>query len=94
MGIRRLPEITAELILGGLDPQRPAAAIARGTLDDQRVVTAELRDLAEAAARAGISSPAVIVVGDVVALRERIAWFRNGTSPEATTARGERPLRQ
>ncbi|HEY8201923.1 MAG TPA: uroporphyrinogen-III C-methyltransferase, partial [Actinomycetota bacterium] len=87
MGIRRLQEITSELILGGLDPQRPAAAIARGTLDDQRVVTAELRDLAEAAARAGISSPAVVVVGDVVALRERIAWFRSRIS----STRGDSP---
>jgi uroporphyrin-III C-methyltransferase len=79
MGIRRLPEIAAELIVGGLDPQTPAAAIERGTLDDQRVVTAELRDLAEAAHRIGISSPAVVVIGEVVALRDRIAWFRSRT---------------
>jgi uroporphyrin-III C-methyltransferase len=89
MGIRRLPEIAGELLAGGLDPATPAAAIEWGTLANQRVVTARLAGMAEAAERAGISSPAVVVVGDVVALRERLAWFDRPSqdrSPTASTA--------
>jgi uroporphyrin-III C-methyltransferase len=94
MGIRRLPEIAGELLAGGLNPQTPSAAIESGTLESQRVVTAGLCDLAEAAARAGISSPAVVVIGDVVTLRDRIAWFeewtrdRSHAQPTAGTGAG------
>lgn len=76
MGLRKLDEIARELIGGGRAPSTPAAVIEHGTLPSQRVVTAELEDLAAAAAEAGIGSPALIVVGEVVRLREGIEWFR------------------
>jgi uroporphyrin-III C-methyltransferase / precorrin-2 dehydrogenase / sirohydrochlorin ferrochelatase len=86
MGIRRLPEITAELLAGGLDPRTPAAAIEWGTLANQRVVTTEIGTMAEAAAAEGIASPAVVVIGDVVALRQRIAWFERARRDPTPTA--------
>jgi uroporphyrinogen III methyltransferase/synthase len=78
MGISHLKAIASNLIANGKDPKTPAAVIQQGTTFAQKVVTAELKDLAVAAAQAGIGSPAVIVVGQVVALREQLGWFPRG----------------
>ena len=75
MGLGKLPEIVAALLQAGAPRTRPAAVIADGTLPSQRVVSAPLADLPAAVARAGLCSPAIIVVGEVVALRERLNWF-------------------
>jgi uroporphyrin-III C-methyltransferase len=75
MGVHRLREISTRLIAGGRAPGTPAAAIRWGTTDEQSVVEASLQTLADAAEEAGLSAPAVIVVGEVVALRERLHWF-------------------
>ena len=73
MGLGQLPSITARLIAGGRSPETPAAVIASGTTPEQRVVTASLAELAGAAADAHLASPALVVVGDVVRLRELLA---------------------
>ncbi|MCI2008403.1 MAG: siroheme synthase CysG [Acetobacter peroxydans] len=70
MGLAALPQLCARLIEHGLPPDWPAALIERGTLPEQRVLCATLSDLAEKATEQGISSPALIVVGEVV--RHRI----------------------
>jgi uroporphyrin-III C-methyltransferase/precorrin-2 dehydrogenase/sirohydrochlorin ferrochelatase len=75
MGLGRLPEIVDRLVAGGRSPDTPAAVISRGTLPDQRVVGAPLALIAEAAAAAELPGPALLVVGDVVRLSTRIAWF-------------------
>jgi uroporphyrin-III C-methyltransferase/precorrin-2 dehydrogenase/sirohydrochlorin ferrochelatase len=75
MGMARLAEIVDGLLEGGLDPTTPAAVIENGTLPEQRVITASLGKLPSAAEEAGVSSPATIVVGEVVTVRDRIAWF-------------------
>jgi uroporphyrin-III C-methyltransferase len=67
MGLGRLGEIARGLVESGKDPATPAAVIASGTLPEQEVVTAPLAELAEAAA--GLASPALVVVGDVVSLQ-------------------------
>jgi uroporphyrin-III C-methyltransferase len=73
MGVRHLAEITRRLIEHGRSPDTPAAVIQHGTTQDQRVVVGTLADIAR---RAGtIESPATTVIGEVVALREQIAWF-------------------
>jgi siroheme synthase len=66
MGIATLPIIAARLIAAGRDPATPAAVIERGLTANQRVVTGTLANIAQRAAR--LTSPAVIVVGDVVGL--------------------------
>jgi len=75
MGFARLGEIVARLVAAGRDRHTPAAVVSRGTLPDQRVVGAALADIPAAADAAGLPGPALLVVGDVVRLSERIAWF-------------------
>jgi uroporphyrinogen III methyltransferase/synthase len=75
MGVERLAAIAARLIEAGRPPGTPAAVVEQGTTPAQRVVRADLATIADEASRAGIRAPAVIVVGEVVALRDRIAWY-------------------
>lgn len=75
MGLTRLDGIAAGLISAGRDPRTPAAVVASGTTERQRTVVAPLDSIAQAARDAGLLPPAVIVVGEIVRLRERIAWF-------------------
>jgi uroporphyrin-III C-methyltransferase len=70
MGLRRLKVLAASLIAAGKAADTPAAVISSGTLPEQRVVTAPLGELAEAAA--GFRSPALVVIGDVVSLSEQL----------------------
>lgn len=75
MGLAALERIATGLMAGGRSPATPAAVVENGTNPAQRVVTAPLERIAAAAAGAEVRSPAVVVVGDVVSLRDRIAWF-------------------
>jgi uroporphyrinogen III methyltransferase/synthase len=75
MGVKRLADNAAALIDAGRDPEEPAAAVERGTMDGQRVVVATLGTLAEAVEREGIGAPALIVVGPVVERREVLGWL-------------------
>jgi uroporphyrinogen III methyltransferase/synthase len=75
MGVGSLPSMAARLIAGGRGSQTPAALIEWGTLARQRVVTAPLSEIAAAASRERFGTPALVVIGEVVALRERLAWF-------------------
>jgi len=72
MGLRGLPEICRELVAHGMDPQTPAALIARGTLPDQRVMVAPLAELAEVVRDADPHGPTTVIVGRVVSLRGRL----------------------
>jgi uroporphyrin-III C-methyltransferase len=74
MGLARLREIADGLVEHGLDPHTPAAVISAGTTPDEEVVVASLGTIAESAA--DLRSPGLIVVGDVVALSERLAADR------------------
>jgi uroporphyrinogen III methyltransferase/synthase len=93
MGVKRLPDVAARLIAAGRDGGEPAAAVERGTTPAQRTVSATLADLAGAAADAGITPPAVVLVGPVAARREAIAWFERrplfGTRIVVTRARAQ-----
>lgn len=75
MGTRQLAEIAATLEAGGRSALTPAAVIEWGTHARQRTVTAPLGEIAAAAAVAGIGAPALVVIGEVAALRDRLAWF-------------------
>ncbi len=78
MGLKNLPNITASLIANGKNPDTPAAVIQEGTTSRQRVAAGTLRDIVQIAESAGIRTPAVTVVGDVVSLREELAWYGKG----------------
>jgi len=75
MGMRRLEELTARLIHSGCPPSRPAALVHWGTTPRQRVVVAPLAEIARQAQAEGINPPAVLIVGEVVSLRQRLAWY-------------------
>jgi uroporphyrinogen III methyltransferase/synthase len=75
MGIARLSEITGLLIRAGKPIRTPALAVQEATSGGQRTVEAALEDLAETARAAGISAPAVVMIGDVVASRPHLSWF-------------------
>lgn len=75
MGVGNLPAIAARLMEYGRGPQTPVAVIRRGTVAEQKTVVGTLATIAGAAETAGIKPPAIIVVGEVVGLREKLQWF-------------------
>ena len=75
MGVGRLPEIVKQLVDHGRAPETPAAVIRWGTRADQVVVTGTLATLVERSE--GMKPPALIVVGEVVGLREKLHWFED-----------------
>jgi siroheme synthase len=77
MGVSRLREIAAELVAAGRSPETPAAVVRWGTYEGQQTVVGTLRTIGDEAERAAMRAPAVIVVGEVVALRERLRWFES-----------------
>ncbi len=83
MGVETLSRITQRLLEGGLPSDTPAAVIQQGTVSEQCLVTDTVVNIAERARKANIKSPAVIVIGAVVALSDPLAWFElseNGVS--------------
>ena len=77
MGIGNLGKITKRLIRGGRPSNAPAAVISSGTTSCQITATGTLATISKEAKDAGISPPGVIVVGDVVHLREQLSWFES-----------------
>lgn len=78
MGLKHLPIIVERLVAAGRAPETPAAAVAEATTPRQKVVTATLATLPDAIAAAGLKPPAIVVVGDVVSLRDIIAAGAEG----------------
>ena len=75
MGVGNLEKIADALITHGRDPMTAVAIIRKGTEPDQQTVTGSLQDIAQKARSSGIKPPAIIVVGDVVRLRDRLNWY-------------------
>jgi uroporphyrin-III C-methyltransferase len=86
MGLERIAEIAAALVEQGRPPRTPVAVIAQGTTAGQIVVRGTLADIAGRAR--GLASPATIVVGEVVALGDRLAWFEPRRDEGAESAAG------
>ena len=72
MAVSHLDSVATELIKRGRDGATPVAVICDGTMPTQRVLTSTLAEVAADAAQAGIAPPAVVVIGDVVRLRESL----------------------
>jgi uroporphyrinogen III methyltransferase/synthase len=75
MAVKHLGEVAGRLIAAGRDPSEPAAAVERGTMPGQRTVQTTLRELPAAAESAGVSPPAIAVIGPVASRRDTIAWL-------------------
>jgi uroporphyrin-III C-methyltransferase len=70
MGMGRIERIAQALVSGGLAPATPAAIVMSATTAGERILTSDLGNLAAAAREAGFGSPGLIVVGEIVALRQ------------------------
>lgn len=77
MGVANLPEIVNNLVRNGRSPETPIALVQWGTFLNQEVVTGTLATIVERVKSSGLSAPAITIVGDVVALREKLQWFEN-----------------
>lgn len=81
MGLTALAQICAKLVAHGLPPSMPAAVVQQGTTAAQRVVTGTLADLAPRVEAAGLESPCLTIVGEVVRLRESLDWYTAAAEP-------------
>lgn len=77
MGLNTLPDLCARLIDNGLPADWPAAVVEEGTSARQRVVTGTLASLPQAVRSADVEGASLVIVGEVVRLREQLAWFKN-----------------
>ena len=93
MGVRQLAAIARRLIAGGRPADEPAAIVERGTLPEQRVVTATLAAIASVAEAEGVRAPALAIFGSVTDLHERLAWYERpaltGRTVAVTRARAQ-----
>ncbi|MCK4467108.1 MAG: uroporphyrinogen-III C-methyltransferase [Desulfobacterales bacterium] len=77
MGVKNLPNITSQLISHGMRNDTPVALVQWGTTPRQFTVTGTLDNIVERMKSAGLKSPAIIIVGQVIKLRETMQWFEN-----------------
>ena len=75
MAVANLPTIVRRLIESGRRADTPCAVIRWGTTGEQVTLTGTLQTIGDAVSRAGLTAPAIMVVGQVVALRDRLNWF-------------------
>jgi len=77
MGLARLSSIASKLIEHGRRPETPVAVISQATTMSQRTVSGTLSSIVEVVAKAVLPAPALVVVGEVVGMRDRIGWFES-----------------
>ena len=75
MGLAFLRELMSDFLARGADPKLPVAIIENGTRPNQKVVTGTLQTIADVAAAADVTGPALTIIGSVVSLRDKLAWF-------------------
>jgi uroporphyrinogen III methyltransferase/synthase len=75
MGMRRMRDILQAIVDGGRDPKTPAAVIQWGARPEQRVVVGTLATLPRISEEQKLTNPAVIIVGEVVNLRNQLRWY-------------------
>jgi len=76
MGVRGLRQLCARLVEHGLPASTPAALVEKATLPRQRVVAGTLETLPSLAEREQMRPPALVIVGEVVTLRDKLGWYR------------------
>ncbi|MFP5528333.1 uroporphyrinogen-III C-methyltransferase [Peptococcus simiae] len=75
MGVGRLQGIVQQLMRYGKVPETPVALIRWGTRPEQATVTGTLDTIVDIVEKAGFTSPAIIIIGEVVKMRDTLAWF-------------------
>ena len=81
MGLGSLPIICQQLQTHGRNPQTPVALVEQGTTSNQRTLTGTLANMAEVVDAATVHAPTLMIVGEVVCLRERLSWFGENANP-------------
>lgn len=89
MGVATLPKIAAHLAENGLSTETPVAVIQQGTVNCQRTAVGTLETIAEKVVEAGLTSPAVIVIGSVVSLSNSLSWFEQTLAEQGMHAMGK-----
>lgn len=77
MGVGNLPKIVDQLVSNGKSAATPIALIRWGTRPEQQVVTGTLETIIDVVKKAGLKSPAIIIIGEVVTLRQTLRWFED-----------------
>ena len=75
MGLSNLGHLAREIVEKGLDPDTPAAIVDNGTRENQKVVVGTVTTLEERAQAEGVKGPAIIIIGSVVSLHNKLEWF-------------------
>jgi uroporphyrin-III C-methyltransferase/precorrin-2 dehydrogenase/sirohydrochlorin ferrochelatase len=75
MGLHGVNILCKQLIAHGLPATTPAALIQQGTTPQQRVLTGDLTTLADIVNKGNVKAPTLIIVGEVVRLRDQLKWF-------------------
>jgi uroporphyrin-III C-methyltransferase len=75
MGVEKLEYISHKLIKAGMSKESDVAIIENGTTKKQRIVKGNLSNIVEKAKEKEMKSPAIIIIGKVVSLQEKLAWF-------------------
>jgi uroporphyrin-III C-methyltransferase/precorrin-2 dehydrogenase/sirohydrochlorin ferrochelatase len=76
MGLQGLPQICEALIAHGRAPETPAALVEQGTTRHQRLIAGTVRTLPALVAGEAVSAPTLVIVGEVVSLHRKLAWFK------------------
>ena len=79
MGLGALPDIASQLMEHGRAANTPVAVVERGTTAQQRVILGTLEDIDKRIVEQQVESPSLIIVGEVVQLKEKLAWFERQT---------------
>lgn len=83
MGLAYLAELMSDFIAHGADPTLPVAIVENGTRPNQRVVAGTLATIADIADSGGITGPALTIIGSVVTLRDKLAWYNPPSAGDA-----------
>ena len=84
MGLGMICVLTNSLLKHGMTPDMPVAVIDNGTRRQQRVVSGTLTDIAQQVEDAALQGPAIIIIGTVVTLRDKLAWFAGANADAAS----------
>ncbi len=76
MGLQGLDMLCEQLVAHGLDAATPAAIVQQGTTRNQRVISGTVQTLPRLAANEKLQAPTLIIIGGVVTLRDKLAWFK------------------
>jgi len=84
MSLVSLGDICAELVTHGLPSDTPAALVEKGTTPEQRVVISDLANLADKVAGLNVRAPTLLIIGHVVSLHKKLAWFNTEHTEQET----------